>query len=105
MNTFLKKLITIKRQSYSGTPPKSTYSILGTANAYVRPLTEEQSARNGLQWGKGFFVMVKDEADIQEGDKIVYESEECTVQGVSRHNRGITIPDFKQVLMVRPQKA
>ncbi len=104
MQTYLKQeSITIRRQIYVGN--KSTFSDLETVTAYVRPLTEEESSINGLQFGQGLFVMVEDTADVQEGDKILFRTIEHTVQGVALHDRGISVPHFKQVLMTKPLTA
>lgn len=103
MRTYLnQESITIRRQTYVGN--KSSYADLATVSAYVRPLTEEQSSINGIQFGRGFFCLVEDSADVQEGDKILFNSILHTVQGVSRHTRGITLPKFKQFLMTRGKK-
>ena len=103
MKTYLRQQsITISRQSYVGN--KSSYAVLATVSAYVRPLTEEETTINGLQFGRAHFVMVEDATDIQEGDKVLFDSDTYVVEGVSRHNRGISLPPFKQVLITDPQK-
>lgn len=104
MRSYLNKdTIDISRHSYVG--GKSSYASLATnVKAYVRPLTEEQSAINDVQFGRGFFVMVLDSIDVQEGDQITFNSVVHTVQGVSRHTRGFSIPKFKQALMIKPQE-
>jgi len=103
MRTYLKQeSITIRRQTYVGN--KSSYADLATVDAYVRPLTEEQSSINGIQFGRGFFCLVEDSVDVQEGDKVLFDSILHTVQGVARHNRGISLPKFKQLTMVRGKK-
>ena len=48
--------------------------------------------------------MVFDTVDVQEGDKIIFDSQEYEVQGVSRQRRGFSIPDFKQITMIKPQE-
>jgi hypothetical protein len=45
--------------------------------------------------------MFLDSVDIQQADKIIYDGEKHGVEGVARHNRGITLPHFKQVLTKR----
>lgn len=102
MRTYLdQQTITIRRQTFVGN--KSSYSDLATVNAYVRPLSEEEASVNGLQFGKGQFVMVDDTTDIQEGDEVVFNGIKHAVAGVANHNRGISIPKFKQVIMTEPQ--
>lgn len=37
---------------------------------YLRPLNEEESASNGVQFGLGFQIIVECDVDIREGDKV-----------------------------------
>jgi hypothetical protein len=70
--------------------------------AYVRPLTEEESQVNEIQYGRGFFVMVYNTVDVEETDTVVWNSTDYTIQGVSIQKRGFSIPDFKQIIMFLP---
>ncbi len=92
----------IKRQVYlSG---KSSYVSVAAANGYLRPLSEEQAAANGFQYGNGFSLIVEVVTDIREGDKVTVDGTEYTVRGVVNHNRG-GITAYKRCLMLRPQTA
>ena len=97
MRTFLnQQTITIERQSW--TANKSTYATIATVSAYVRPLEEKETTENDFQYGEAHFILVEDSVDIQRGDRIVFDGKTHGVEGVGRHNRGISLPNFKQVL-------
>ena len=104
MNTYLnQETIDIERQTLAG--GKTSYSTSATGvPAYVRPLTEEEANVNGLQSGKGLFMLVKDSVDIQDGDRVIFNTLTHLVSGVARHTRGISLPKFKQVIMTEPLK-
>jgi hypothetical protein len=101
MRTFLtEKTVDIYRQTYTGN--KSAYVVSASAvPCYARPLDEKESSANGMQYGQGHFFMFDDSVDIKQGDRIVYDSETHGVEGVARHNRGITLPWFKQAMTSR----
>lgn len=103
MRTFTnqKTISAIKRQTYVGN--KSSYSSVGTATGYLRPLTEEQASANGVQFGLGFSLIVETDVDIQEADKVVIDSIEFTVRGVANHDRG-GYPKYKRCLLLKPEK-
>ena len=103
MRTYLEQqLIDISRQVYVAN--KSSYAnIASSVGAYVRPLNEEEATINGLQYGLAFFAMVDDVADVQEADIILFDGDDYVVKGVARHNRGISLPPFKQITMTRKQ--
>ncbi len=84
-STFLTKSIEITRQSYTG--DKSTFSTVETVDGHLRPLTEVQASENGFSFGQGFALLVNDDADLQEGDRVVIESKTYEVTGVATHDR------------------
>lgn len=86
--------------TYTG--DKSSYAIIGTSSGYLRPLSEEQSSVNGLQYGQGFALLVDDSIDIRESDKAEIEGQIYEVRGVARHDRG-AVP-YKRCLVVKPIK-
>ena len=74
-----------------------------TYTCYLRPLNEEQSASNGVQFGLGFSIIVEKDFDIQEGDKFTIESVEYTIRGVVNHDRGIRT-SYKKALALKGEK-
>lgn len=98
--TTQQTISSIARQTYTG--DKSSYASVGNATCYLRPLTEEQAAQNGVQWGNGFTMIVECAVDIREGDKVTISSTEYTVRGVVNHNRG-GFTAYKRVLLLKPQ--
>lgn len=100
-----EKIVTsIKRATYSGTPPKSTYADIGSATCYLRPLAEEAATMNGGQFGYAFNAIFEVSVDIREGDKIVISGVEYTVRGVVNHDRGFNTP-YKRCLLTKPENA
>lgn len=103
MRTFTsQKSFTIKRQVYTG--DKSTYTtVAGTFSGYLRPMTEEQAAVNGVQFGLGFMLITETDVDIRQGDRITIDSVEYTIRGVVNHDRG-GITKYKRAVMTKPEK-
>ena len=103
MRTFTnqKTISAIKRQTYVGN--KSTFASVGTATGYLRPLSEEQSSLNGVQFGRGFLLIIETDVDIREGDKVTIETKEYTVQGEANHDRGEATA-YKRCLITLPEK-
>lgn len=102
-----KKINYIKRQVYAG--GKSSYVQVATStgipvSAYLRPLSEEQAATNGIQWGLGFSLIVESGRDIREGDKLSIAATEYTVRGIVDHDRG-GILAYRKCLATKPQGA
>ena len=80
----------VKRLTYSGSPSKG---VLGTVSSftptcYLRPLSEEASAQNSLQWGTGFTIITEIGIDIRVGDILTIGGVDYTVRGMAVHNRG-----------------
>lgn len=100
MNYFNTKTVsTIQRQVYTGN--KSTYTSVGSSfSAYLRPLGEEASASNGIQFGYGFNLITPIGTDIKEGDKVTIDSIDYTVRGVVSHDRG-GILAYKRALITK----
>jgi hypothetical protein len=100
MQTFTtqKTISAINRQVYVG--DKSSYSSVGTATCYLRPLNEEQSASNGVQFGLGFSIIVECDVDIREGDKVTIDAVDYTIRGVVNHDRGIRT-SYKKALALK----
>jgi hypothetical protein len=91
MQTFTtqKTISAHDRQTYSG--DISTYGPVLVSPAdtcYLRPLTEEQAATNGVQFGYGFSIIVECDVDLREGDHIAIEGVTYTIRGIVNHDRG-----------------
>lgn len=105
MYTFTsQKSATISRQSYTGSPAKSSFSTVSTPSCYLRPLTEEQSALNAIQYGLGFSAIFEIGVDVKEGDIVTIDSVPYTVRGVVKHDRGFRAQYIKAV-MFKPEKS
>lgn len=102
MNYFNTKTVSAtKRQVYTGN--KSVYTTVGSSyKAYLRPLSEEASASNNLQYGYGFNLIVEIGTDIKEGDRVTIDSIDYTVRGVVSHDRG-GILSYKRALITKPE--
>jgi len=96
-----KTITAIKRQVYTGN--KSAFVTVGTATAYLRPLNEQQSAENGVQFGLGFSLIFECDVDIRQADKVTIESVEYTVAGVVNHDRG-NLTRYKRAVLLKPEK-
>lgn len=99
-----KTVSAISRQTYSGSPSKSTYSSVGTATCYLRPLTEEQAAMNGMQYGTSFSAIFETSVDVREADKLTIDGVVYTVRGVVNHDRGFATA-YKRALLTKPENA
>ena len=95
-----KSITAILRQTYTG--DKSAYASVGTATGYLRPLTEEQSSVNGLQYGNGFSLIVETSVDIREQDKVTIDSVTYLIRGVVNHDRGGLLA-YKRAILTKPQ--
>jgi len=73
-----------------------------TYTCYLRPLNEEQSASNGVQFGLGFSIIVEVDFDIREGDKVTIDTVEYTIRGVVNHDRGIRT-QYKKCLALKAE--
>lgn len=99
--TSQKTISAIKRQVY--TANKSTYTSTGaTATGYLRPLNEEQSSANGVQYGLGFSLILETDVDILQGDRLTIDSVDYTVRGVVNHDRG-GIVAYKRAILLKPE--
>lgn len=99
-----KSISAISRQSYSGSPTKSVYASVGTATCYLRPLTEEQAAMNGFQFGTAFAAIFETSVDVREADKLTIDSIVYTVRGVVNHDRGRNTA-YKRALLTKAENA
>ena len=70
---------------------------------YLRPMGEEDSAMNGVQFGLGFSIIVECDVDILEGDKLTIEGVEYTIRGVVNHDRG-SATRYKRALALKAEK-
>jgi len=96
-----QKSLTIKRQVYTG--DKSTYTaVSGNFSGYLRPMTEEQSAVNGVQFGLGFMLITEIDVDIRQGDRVTIDSVGYTIRGVVNHDRG-GVTKYKRAVMTKPE--
>jgi hypothetical protein len=104
MRTFTgqKSISAITRQTYSGSPSKSSYASVGTATCYLRPLTEEQASMNGMQFGTGFTAIFETSVDVREGDKLTIDTVVYTVRGVVNHDRGVNTA-YKRCLLMKAE--
>lgn len=76
--------------------------LVTTATCYIRPLSEEQSALNGLQWGQGYQVITETSVDIRVGDRVTIDSVLYVIKGMANHNRGGSLA-YKKYLATLPQ--
>lgn len=106
MRTFTgqKTISAITRQTYSGSPAKSSYASVGTATCYLRPLTEDQASMNGFQYGTAFSAIFETSVDIREQDKLTIGGVVYMVHGVVNHDRGINT-SYKRCLITKAQTA
>lgn len=70
---------------------------------YLRPLSEEQAAQNGLQWGIGYTLITETGVDIQVGDILTIAGTDYTVRGKADHSRGGYGTAYLKFLVVLPQ--
>lgn len=102
MRTFTNQhtISQVKRLTYSGTPSKGVMSVvLNNLTGYLRPLSEEQSAINGMQWGQGYTLIMETTSGVLVGDVITISSIDYTVRGLADHNRGGATAYFKYLLV------
>lgn len=97
LETFYTKTAVIKRQTYVG--DKSTLITVATVKGHLRPLTEVQSASNGLQFGEAHAFQVPVNVDIQEGDELTIDSQTYTCKGVAVHDRPPQTVAHKRALL------
>lgn len=99
-----KTVTAISRQTYSGSPSKSSYASVGTSTCYLRPLSEEQASMNGFQYGTAFNAIFETSADVQEADKITIGGVVYDVRGVVNHDRGF-LTAYKRCLLTKAENA
>lgn len=102
MRTFTSQhqITEVKRLTYSGSPAKGTRAATGTTGTgYLRPLSEDQAAQNGMQWGQGFTLICEVGIDIQVGDMLTIDGGTYTVRGFADHNRGGATAYYKYLLV------
>jgi len=94
----------VQRLTYSGSPSLGSLGVVSsfTPNCYLRPLSEEASGINGLQWGTGFTIITEVGIDIRIGDILTIEGVDYTVRGRADHNRG-GITAYQKYLATKPQ--
>jgi len=89
----------VKRQVYTGN--KSTLTTVGTnLTGYLRPLSEEQSSLNGMQFGQGFQLITEVGVDIRTGDNLTIDGVAYSVRGTAIHNRGGITAHNKYLLVL-----
>lgn len=101
-----QQLVTaVKRQVYTGS--KSTYTVVSglTFSAYLRPLSEELSAVNGIQWGQGFQMITEVGIDVRVGDRVTVSAIDYTIRGMAIHKRGSAsrITDYQKFVLVKTE--
>lgn len=96
-----KSISKVERQVYVGNLSSMTTTSVVTTG-YLRPLTEEQSAVNGIQYGNGFSLIVEASVDIREGDRLTIDTVIYTTRGTVNHDRG-GITAYKKCLLLKPQ--
>lgn len=97
---FTKQNIITLLQRPTYTSGKSAFAtISGNYSGYLRPLSEEISAVNGIQWGQGFQLITESGVDIRTGDRVTISSTVYTIRGAADHNRG-GFTAYKKFLLV-----
>ena len=99
MRAFEKDLATVSRLNKVG--DTSSYSTVGTVRGFLKPLSEEQSAVNEIQYGKGFSFTTKKNSDIEASDIITIDGIDYTVNGSVFHPTGA---GFKKCILENPLK-
>lgn len=103
MRTFTneKTISQVTRLSYVGN--KGTRSVvMNNIGCYLRPLSEEQAAVNGMQWGQGYTIITEIASGIQVGDVVTISSQDYTIRGLAVHDRG-GITAYNKYLASLPQ--
>jgi len=95
-----KTVTAIKRLLYVGNI--SSFTTVGTSTCYLRPLSDSESSTNASQYGTPYNAIFEPGVDIRIDDKLVIDSEDYTVRGVSNHDRGTYTP-YVRALVVKPQ--
>jgi len=76
---------------------KSTWQTNAQGFGHFRPMTDEASAINEIQIGKGFELTVDVDIDIDVTDKVIIDGEEYQVNGVQDHKfQGV---EFRKAIM------
>ncbi len=97
-----KSVSAISRQTY--TNGVSAFASVGTCTGYFRPLSEQESNFNSIQYGLGFSLIVETSVDIKQGDKVTISSVVYLVRGVVNHDRG-GVTAYKKALLTKPETA
>ena len=76
------------------------YSAVGTIRGFLKPLTEEESANNSIQFGQGYSFYVKLGADLQTEDRLIIKNTEYTVRGATEFP---TSAGYLKAILEKPQ--
>lgn len=79
-NAFFTDKFETKRLVKTGN--KSSWSVFSSGFGHFRPMSEEASALNEIQAGKGFDLSVDNKVDITPTDKVIIEGTQYDVKGV-----------------------
>lgn len=86
MRAFFTKEFSTKRLVRTGN--KQSWSTHVTGLGHFKPLNEEASALNDVQFGKGFELITEEEFDIGVTDKVIIDTVTYEVNGVTPYNFG-----------------
>lgn len=76
---------------------KSTWETYASGFGHFRPMTDEASAINEIQIGKGFELTVETDISLDVTDKVIIDSTEYQVNGIQVHKyEGIA---FKKAIL------
>lgn len=86
MRSFFNKTAKISRPVYTNN--KSSLVFVADIRCLLKPMSEEKSALNNVQYGKGFKLTTEVAADIKAGDMVSISGIDYMVKGVAVHDNG-----------------
>lgn len=78
----------------------STYSVVGTFDGYIKPMSRKDAGVNGYQWGKTYLLLCDISVDIDAGDKVSHEGVEWSVQATTLQKRGGSLLSYKESVLI-----
>jgi len=98
MKLFLNKTAHVKRATRNANN-LSTYAEITQIKGYLRPLNENESSINGLQYGRGYSFTTPSVSDLKAGDKLVINSVEYNVQACADKGQAIGSLNYKKAIL------
>ena len=107
MLTFTKQhtISAVKRLTYSG--GKGTRGTVSgaTYSCYLKPISIQEAAVNGMQWGTAYIVILDVGSNVLVNDVITISSQDYTVQGIATYSHGSMVrrTDYMKLLVSKAQ--